>query len=138
MLKQGLDEKREARVTPRGLPAAWVACGRSNRSCEEQATPKDENFYGGWRKRLPYLTLSQQKRYSQSQDAFAEVPHENPRRDAEYGATRPRIAKPQFQNYENAIPLYLRRKVGYVSFSHTRGAEKEMALSSQNVCLAMR
>ena len=26
--------------------------------------------YGGWRKRLPYRTLSQQKQYSQSQDAF--------------------------------------------------------------------
>jgi hypothetical protein len=26
--------------------------------------------YGGWRKRLPYLTLAQQKRYSQSQEAF--------------------------------------------------------------------
>ena len=26
--------------------------------------------YGGWRKRLPYRTLSQQKRYSQSQEAF--------------------------------------------------------------------
>ena len=26
--------------------------------------------YGGWRKKLPYRTLSQQKRHSQSQDAF--------------------------------------------------------------------
>ena len=26
--------------------------------------------YGGWRKRLPYRILSQQKRYSQSQEAF--------------------------------------------------------------------
>jgi len=32
-------------------------------------TPPTED-YGGWRKRLPYLTLTQQKRHSQSQDAF--------------------------------------------------------------------
>lgn len=33
--------------------------------------PSDD--YGGWRKRLSYLTLSQQKRFSQAQDAFFAV-----------------------------------------------------------------
>ena len=52
--------------------SAWCICVYGRKLCCACAvgTKQPTEQYGGWRKKLDYLTLSQQKRLSQAQDAF--------------------------------------------------------------------